>query len=324
MAKILIVGGAGFVGSYCCRKFLEEKDEVAVFDAFLNYMGKPQAEYEEQLSLRFSDLRERLTLIKGDVRDAAALAKAVAETAPDVVVYLAAIPDAKLCEKFPQEAFDTNTAGVAAIANAMRSSGLESKRLVFASSSYVYGNFEREPADEEHPTRPIDVYGGTKLAGEAITKSFASSFGFEWVVVRPSAVYGPGDSYNRVSKIFVENALAGKPLKLFNGGQMKLDFTYVSDAASAIVLAAKKEKAANQTFNITRGNARSIKEFAEIVAKNVPGTKIEMQEAEERIPQRGSLDNGKAKSILGFEPKHSIEDGIPKYILGIKEKKAVI
>lgn len=322
MAKILLVGGAGFVGSYCCRQFLREKDEVIVLDAFLNYMDKPARDYREQLSLRFSDLEGEVKIIKCDVRDRKALAKALQETRPETIVYLAAIPDAKLCGKFPEEAFDTNAMGVANVANALHSKGIAIKRLVFASSSFVYGNFQYEPADEQHPTNPIDVYGGTKLAAEAITKSFASSFGFEWAIVRPSAVYGPGDSYNRVSRLFVENALAGRPLKLFNGGQMRLDFTYVSDAASAIVLASKKQKAANETFNITRGQARAIKEFAEIVAKNVPGTKIEIQEAEECIPQRGSLDNKKAKKMLGFDPRHSIEQGIPKYIKGVKEKRA--
>lgn len=323
MAKILLIGGAGFIGSYCCRNLIRAgEDEIFVFDGFVNYMDRFKDDYEKQLALRFSDLKDQVKLVRGDIRYKLEVKRALREIGPEIVIHLAAIPDARKSNQFPEHAIDINLNGTVNILEAIRSIP-SVKRFVFASSSFVYGDFQYCPADEEHPTNPIDVYGGAKLSGEILTKAYGTRFGNEWTIIRPSAAYGPGDSYNRVSKIFVDNALAGKPLKLFNGGKNVIDFSYVSDTANGIVLAAKSEKAANQVFNITRGEGRTIKEFAEIVAKNVPGTKIEIEESTERVPERGALDISKAKKLLGYKPKYSIEQGIQNYLKGIKENRAI-
>ncbi len=323
MAKILITGGAGFIGSYCCRNLLKEgEDELFVFDSFVNYSDRLKYDYEKQLALRFNDLKEKLNVIRGDVRYKLEVIRALQEAKPEIVIHLAAIPDARKSNQFPEDAIDINLNGTINVLEAVRRTD-SVKRLVFASSSFVYGDFQYEPADEKHQTNPIDVYGGTKLSCEILTKAYGSKFGLQWTIVRPSAVYGPGDSYDRVSKVFIENALGGKPLLLYDGGKNKLDFTYVSDTAAGIVAAAKSEKAANQVFNITRGDGRTIKDFASIVAKNIPGAKLLEKESGDRVPSRGALDNSKARKLLGFKPRYSIEEGIPNYIKGIKEGKAI-
>jgi UDP-glucose 4-epimerase len=323
MAKILIIGGAGFIGSYCCRNLLGQgNDEVFVFDGFVNYCDRLSYDYERQLALRFSDLREKVKVMRGDVRYKLELNSALQEVKPEIVIHLAAIPDARKSNQFPEAAIDINLNGTVNVLEAVRRTD-SVKRFVFASSSFVYGDFQYEPADETHPTEPIDVYGGTKLGCEVLTKAYGRKFGFDWTIVRPSAVYGPGDSYDRVSKVFVESALQGKPLVLFNGGKNRLDFTYVSDTAAGIVLAAKSEKAANEIFNITAGGARSIKEFAMVVAKNLPGVQLKEMPSDDRVPERGTVDIKKAKKLLGFKPRYTIEQGIPNYIRGVKENKAV-
>ena len=117
----------------------------------------------------------------------------------------------------------------------------------------------------------------------------------------------------------MEKALKGEPIKLNNGGRARLDFTYVKDTARGIVLSAISDKADNDVFNITRGEARSVKEFAEIVKKHIPEAVIMEEDFEEYIPERGALDISKSREILGYEPKYSLEDGIAEYIEYVKE-----
>lgn len=189
------------------------------------------------------------------------------------------------------------------------------QRFIYTSSSFVYGHFQYDPADENHLTHPIDIYGGTKLSCEILTKSYSERFGVEYTIIRPSAVYGPTDSNRRVSQIFIENALNGQPLNLHNGGKDKVDFTYVTDAAHGFVLAALSPKAKNETFNITAGQGRSAKEFAQILNKLIPGgVKTIVQPTNEKKPIRGSLDISKAKNLLDYKPKYSLEDGLKEYV----------
>jgi UDP-glucose 4-epimerase len=197
------------------------------------------------------------------------------------------------------------------------------KRFIYASSSFVYGNFNYDPADENHPTMPIDLYGGTKLSGEILTKIYGKKLGREYVIIRPSAVYGPTDCNRRVSQIFIECALNKKPLILENGGEGKVDFTYVEDTAHGFVLACFSPKAKNETFNITRGEGRSIKEYAQILKKMVPGLKTQSTKSKVVRPNRGALDISKAKKLIGYQPKYPLEKGLKKYFEFVKSAGVV-
>ncbi|MCX6803765.1 MAG: NAD-dependent epimerase/dehydratase family protein [Candidatus Diapherotrites archaeon] len=324
VSKFLIVGGAGFIGSYICRELKTNypKDEVIVFDSFVNYMDHFTNDYHSLLKIRFKDL-EGIKFVRGDLRYRMQIIDVLKNEKPDIIINLAAIPDARKSNKFCEDAIDINLLGHVNLLEAIKSVG-GIKRIVFTSSSFVYGNFEYAPADEKHPVEPIDVYGGSKLSGEILTKAYGRRFGIEWTIIRPSAVYGPGDSYDRVSQIFVNNALKGETIFLDNGGAGRLDFSYVSDVAKGFVLAAKSPNGANQIFNITRGEGRQIREFAEIVAKEVPKTKIQTKPQTEIRPERGALNIEKAKKLLGYNPQISIEVGIKKYIQGIKENRQIV
>jgi nucleoside-diphosphate-sugar epimerase len=164
------------------------------------------------------------------------------------------------------------------------------------------------------------VYGGTKLTGEILTKSYAKAHGFEYVIARPSAVYGFGDANRRVTQILIENALRGKPLVLHGGGLSKIDFTYVTDAAEGFLRCLETPAAANETFNITRGNARSVLEFALEVRKLFPKAKLEERPSDATRPERGTLSIEKARRVLGYDPKVDIEQGVPEYARMLKER----
>lgn len=322
--KIFITGGVGFIGFYLTRKLIEKGYFVTTYDAYLNYIEPEKSNYNSYLNYRLEKLRPfldsgKLKMIRGDIRNKNEISRALTEEKPDVVVHLAALAISTASQKFSEDAMNINLNGTVNILEAIRECKTI-KRFIYTSSSMVYGNFEYSPADENHPRSPLEIYGGTKKAGEVLTKVFARQFDFEYVIIRPSAVYGATDSNKRVSQLFVENALKGKPLILHNAGESKLDFSFVEDVADGFVLAIEKTNAKNETFNITRGEGRSLKELAEIVKMHIPTTKIEMRPApkDEKRPERGALDISKAKKILGYSPKTNLEDGMKEYISFIK------
>ena len=184
----------------------------------------------------------------------------------------------------------------------------------------VYGNFKKLPCPENHPTNPKGIYGVTKLGAEHLTRVFAERNNFNYITIRPSAVYGPTDSNRRVVQLFIENALNGKPIELHDGGQNKLDFTFVEDLADGIVLALKKDSVKNQTFNLTRGQGRSLKALAKIVKTHFPKVKIISKPLDKslRRPKRGAMDIKKAKKLLGYQPQFTLEKGVKKYIQFLK------
>jgi nucleoside-diphosphate-sugar epimerase len=192
-------------------------------------------------------------------------------------------------------------------------------RLVYVSSSMVYGDFLSPEVDElEHPKNPKDIYGAFKLAGEIVVAAYAKNYGIDTVVCRPSAVYGPTDTNARVIQKFVNAALQGKPLLLDGDGSMKLDFTYVEDAAQAIFFAATKPEAKNKIYNVTRGEGRSLKELTEIIRSHIPATKIEHREVPKYMPVRGALSIDRARRELGFVPQVTLEEGVRRYIEHLK------
>jgi len=319
MKKVFITGGCGFVGSYLARELLTQGCELLLFDAFLNYIDPFSSNYQFFLNARMQGLRDRVRIERGDVRVQKRMQQLMNEWKPDAVVHLAALPSAKESTMYPTEALQINVDGTLSVLEGIKACG-SVKRFVFTSSSFVYGHFKRPIADEEHPTDPIDVYGGTKLTGEILTKAYARQHGFEYVVIRPSAVYGFGDCNRRVTQIMIENAMHGKPLVLHDGGRSKIDFTCVTDVADGFARALMRPEGANQTFNITRGNARTVLEFAQEVKKHFPKAELIEKPADTTRPERGTLCIEKAKKLLGFNPTIDIEQGVREYISMLKER----
>ena len=317
--KVFITGGCGFIGSYLARELLKQGCDLLLFDAFLNFMDPFTSNYQFFLKARMQDLQGKVRIERGDIRVQKRMQQIFNEWKPDAVVHLAALPSAKECTLYPTEALQINVEGTLSILEGIKACG-SVQRFVFTSSSFVYGNFKRPIADEEHPTEPIDVYGGAKLTGEILTKSYAKQHDFQYVIVRPSAVYGFGDCNRRVTQLLIENALHGKPLILHDGGRSKIDFTYVTDVADGFVRALTVPEAANQTFNITRGNARSILEFATEVKKYFPQAQLVEKPSDTSRPERGTLSIEKAKKLLGYNPRVDIEQGIKEYITQLKAR----
>jgi len=318
--KIMVLGGAGFIGSRIVKKLADLGHEVIIYDHFYNFLESERKNYVFYLRKRLANLCLGAKLIYGDIRDEANLLKTLKEHRPEIIIHLAQIPLATVSNKMSSEALDININGIISLIKSIGAVDFV-KRLVYSSSSFVYGNFQYLPADEKHPTNPIDVYGGTKLAGENIIKGFGTRFDIGYTIIRPSAVYGPMDANLRVSQIFVDNAFNDKELVLEGGEYNTLDFTYIEDVADGFILAALSPKAKNEIFNITQGQGRTLKEFVDILKQYFPDLKTTIKPADLIRPKRGSLDITKARELLGFNPKYNLELGLKEYVEYIKKIK---
>ena len=318
MAKVLVTGGAGFIGSYVCRELLSGGHEVVALDAFVHYVSPLHSRYQKFLQCRFAGIADQVEIVRGDTRNKDEIRRTILQHRPSKIIHLAALPIADLSNVSSEEALTSIIGGTVNILEIIRDVDFV-ERFVYASSSMIYGDFQYCPADEDHPKVPKDVYGGTKYAGEVLTQAFGRRFGIEYTIVRPSAVYGATDVNRRVSQLFVENAVHGEPLILHGDGSTELDFTHVKDTAHGFVLATFGERAANETFNITCGKGRSLREFADILRSHFPDLTVEMREGDIFRPKRGGLDIAKARELLGYEPRYQLEAGIKDYLAFMQE-----
>jgi nucleoside-diphosphate-sugar epimerase len=190
------------------------------------------------------------------------------------------------------------------------------ERFVYISSSMVYGDFEDQVL-EDAECSPQGQYGIMKLAGEWLVRDYARRCGFEYVIIRPSAVYGPLDVEDRVVAKFMIAAMRGETLKV-NGASETLDFTYVDDAADGIAAAATRIMARNNTYNITKSHSVSLLEAAEMIVEIVGSGKIEVADRDPDFPSRGALNIDRARTILGFDPKVDVREGFENYHAWLK------
>ena len=302
---ILVTGGLGFIGSHIVRALMGQKKDVLVYDLLAG------DELSSIKKLRFPEIEE-LNLIQGDLCDLRQVESAIRENNINQLIHVGAmsfIPDTL---ENPYKAFQINLNGTLNILEAARRSDIE--HIVHISTSSVYGEIQYVPVDEKHPLKPKDVYGGSKLAAETAVEAYASSYGLETTIIRPTNVYGPGDLYNRVVKIFIENALLGKPLSLQGGGLQRRDFTYVKDTTRGILATLNNRSAIGETFNISYGEDHSIREVADIISELIPGTTLEVTAGRRIDVQKRRLDTSKAQRILGYKPEYDLRSGIKEYI----------
>lgn len=314
MKRIALIGGAGFIGAALIDQ-IQESSDLLIYDNFVNFLpnGDVHNNKDTIMQLRFSSYKNRSDFVYGDILNKQLVKITLQNFKPEVVIHLAAIPIANYAKKYPQVAIDVNVLGLLNVLDACSEVG-SVKRFVFLSSSYVYGDFKQPLPDEDTSLFPKDVYGTTKLSGEKIVKQFSLNAGFEYTIIRPSAVYGPNDLNSRVCGIFLENAINNKPV-IIHDENTKLDFTYVTDLVDGILLAINHENAANNTFNMTYGQGRSIIELAEILRTWYPGMEIIVDsKSNNDAPKRGGLNISKAQDLLGYNPKFPLEKGLESYV----------
>ncbi len=314
MAKILITGGAGFVGSHTARSFLDVGHEVVVLDAFHIYILPIQQWFLENMNYRFEHLLKGAQVVRGSTLNKDDVRRIIDEFRPERIVHFAALPLANVAVRKSEEAFQGILQGTVNILEILRDVDFVD-RFVYISSSMVYGDFEKVPIPENARKAPKDIYGGMKLAGEILTKVYAQRYSIPYTIVRPSAVYGPTDNNRRVIQLFLEKAFKKETLQIRRGNDNQLDFTYVEDLAMGIRLATLSPQAEGEEFNITYGKSRTLDDVVNILSQYFPDLRVEdVTDSEVFRPKRGALDIRKAQQLLGYAPKWPLEKGIPKYI----------
>jgi nucleoside-diphosphate-sugar epimerase len=318
--RILLVGGCGFIGHNLALLLKKKSHEVSVVDSLSvnNILSFTDSEitnkklYSSILNNRIDLINdEKINLIVQDARDHNSVSKIYERINPDIIVHLAAVSHANKSNKDPHNTFDHS---LRTLENTMDFAKTKKTHVIYMSSSMVYGNFETSEVDEDSKCTPIGIYGSLKLAGEMIVKSYNQVFDIPYTIIRPSALYGERCVSRRVGQVFIENAIQGLDITINGNGKEKLDFTYIEDLVSGIVACCENEKAKNQTFNFTFGDAREVNELVDVLKLEFPKIKVHYKEKENFMPKRGTLKNDKAKSILEFAPQYPIESGYQKYI----------
>ena len=317
MSKILLTGGLGFIGHTIVRKLEDTNHTPIIVDNKSDYDGAiDRAELEALMKERQSLFKTDVTTYFEDIVNAEELDKIIEIQKPDTIIHLAAFPRAKVVIQNPQLGCDVILKGLLNLLESCKKHNV--KRFVFISSSMIYGDFDQQHNPETASTNPIEPYGIMKLCAENLVRNYNRLYGLEYSIVRPSAVYGPYDVVDRVISKFIQEAKLNKPINI-NGNDLNLDLTHVNDATDGIILCATHPKAANETFNITRGIARLLYHAAKlIVLETNSKSTISINESDGKYPKRGALSINKAVNLIGFNPTIDIEEGLPQYIRTFK------
>jgi nucleoside-diphosphate-sugar epimerase len=313
MLKILVTGGQGFIGSWIVGKLSQMGHRVTTLDSEETYDIIERESLDKIYQWRQRNWK-RVTKIQGNVimpLDRQWL------KGQDIVIHLASYPRARIVHDHPEMGVENIVVGTTGMLQDCVEYGV--KRFVYVSSSMIYGDFA-DGADEKTVPNPINIYGEAKLTGERLTQQFNRAFGLEYVIARPSGVYGAGDIPDRVLSKFFDAAMNNQNISV-HGADNRVDFTYVEDAADGIIRCALAKQAANKIFNITAGSAISLGEAAKKIIQ-LTGSKSQIKDTGKNklYPHRGTLDVSQAQQLLGYQPQHSFDQGIVKYYEWLQNK----
>lgn len=303
MARYLITGGAGFVGAELAAALVARGDEVLAFDL----RSSPRL---DALMAR----ERKVSLVTGEIVEWPGIASALQQFRPDAVVHCAAIVGVRASLEVPMQTMRVNVEGSLNVLEAMRLFGV--RRMIHMSSEETYGDFQSDLITEDHPQNPLMAYGVSKVAVEHLGRSYAQRYGLECLNLRTSWVYGPGLPRPRVPKTLIDAAVAGRPLKMVNGADFRVDHTYIDDLVDGTLLVLDRAEHPFDVYHIASGVAPSLAEIAAIIRDLVPGADLSLGPGTiEFVPgvlawKKGALDVSRATRTLGYRPRFDIRAGI--------------
>ncbi len=325
--RILLIGGAGFIGHNLALHLKAQGADVSIIDGLeVNNLIAFSSTNVDAVNrdLYLDILNERQNLLRGasiplyvqDARDYHALTKLIGQINPQVVVQLAAVSHANKSNKDPYSTFDHS---FRTLENALDASRDNVEHFIFFSSSMVYGHFKEDVVDEETHCEPLGIYGALKLSGELLVKAYHQVFDLPYTIIRPSALYGERCVSRRVGQIFIENALTGKEITIAGDGSDSLDFTYIGDLVRGVQNVIENDAAKNEIFNLTYGDGRSLADMAAIMHEHFPNLEVKYVAKDNLTPDRGTLSIDKARKLIGYEPEFPLEKGYVDYIHWYKD-----
>lgn len=304
---ILITGADGFIGSHLIEALVKQGAKVKALSYYnsFNYWGW----------LENIDCLDEIEVLTGDVRDPHFCKKITNDT--EIIFHLAALIAIPYSYVSPSSYVDTNIKGTLNICQAALENGCE--RVIHTSTSEVYGTAQYVPIDEKHPLQPQSPYSASKIGADAIAMSFYNVFDLPLIIARPFNTYGPRQSARAVIPTIITQIAGGKnEIKLGDVAPTR-DFTYVLDTCQGLIALAENENAIGETVNIGSNHEISIKDTLSLI-KTLMNSDVKFITEEQRIrPKRSEVfrlwcDNTKLKTLTGFEPQYSLEQGLKETI----------
>ncbi|MBI4840475.1 MAG: SDR family oxidoreductase [candidate division NC10 bacterium] len=304
MTRFLITGGAGFIGSNLAHALVARGESVRIVDDFS--MGRPQ---------NLGGIEDRVEVVRGDVRDPAVVAHAVRGI--EIILHQAALNSNPRSIKEPGPTNAVNVAGTLLLLEAARAAG--TRRVVYASSSSVYGESPVLPKTEELPLQPKAPYGVSKLAAELYCRVFTQVYGLETVSLRYFNVFGPrqrpDSEYAAVIPRFLRRLLAGNRPVIYGDGEQSRDFTAVDNVVEANLLAAEATQGVGEVFNVACGQASTLNQVAawlnQLLGTDLPPIYEPPRPADIR---HSYASIRKAERVLGYQPRLDVREGLRRTI----------
>jgi len=306
--RVLVTGGAGFIGSHLVEKLLTVGHEVAILDDFNDF-------YDPQIKhVNIGNFAKDVAVHHVDLRDDASVRNVFRQQKFDVVAHLAARAGVRPSIQQPQLYYDTNVRGTLHLLDAARMTGVE--RFIFASSSSVYGASKTTPfSEDQHLTQTLSPYGATKIAGEFLCSTYSHLYEMRVLALRYFTVYGPRQRPDLAIHHFTWRIYAGQPIDQFGDGTTRRDYTYIDDIIQGTFAALKYEGPLFDIFNLGESETISLKDLISAI-ENALGKKAKIN----RLPEQpGDMpltcaDISKARKLLGYNPTTRFTDGLPRFI----------
>ena len=315
--KIFLTGVAGFIGSHVAQALLDKGHSVSGVDS-LNAYYDPALKQARLARLKG---RKGFGFVKADIADAGALARAAAGVSFEVIIHLAAQAGVRHALEDPSAYTQSNLVGHHNILELARNmKGLA--HLIYASSSSVYGNDTTPPFSEEaRADRPVSYYGATKRAGELMSHSYAELFGLNLTGLRFFTVYGPWGRPDMAYWLFTDSILNGKPLKLFGGGLLKRDFTWIEDIVAAVVRMTETpfvhtgSGAPHRLYNLGNSHPEDVLTLIRLI-EQATGKRAVIEHAPGPAGdvKQTYADVSRAARDFGFRPSTTLVEGIPRFV----------
>lgn len=312
--RIIVTGGAGFIGSNLCDYLLKNKHEVVCIDSFDDY-------YEP--SIKRNNLTKALTssnfsLIESDIKEIGFISDHLHGNF-DAIIHLAAKAGVRYSLKHPVGYQESNVVGTKNILDLAVKKNI--KQFVFASSSSIYGNTPAPFNEDYKDLQPISPYAQTKLFSEKTGKEFSEKYDLNFISLRFFSVYGPRLRPDLVMNKIAASIYKNEKIKIFGDGSTSRDYTYVDDIIAGIMKALDYKDSKFETFNLGNGNPIKLTEILSIFEEETKGKiNIEFVDSIKGESDITWADNNKAKTILGLNPKTDIRNGIKNYLEWYKNK----
>src|SRR5205809_6776832 len=316
--RILVTGGAGFIGSHLVEKLLAAGHDVAILDDFNDFYD-PQIKREN-----VSAVSKDVAIRHVDLRDSGAVRNVFHREKFEAIAHLAARAGIRPSIQHPQLYYDTNVTGTLHLLEAARVTGVQ--RFIFASSSSVYGASKTIPFSEvQHLTQTLSPYGATKIGGEFLCSTYSHLYQLRVVALRYFTVYGPRQRPDLAIHQFTRRIYAGQPIDQFGDGTTRRDYTYIDDIIQGTMAALDYEGPLFDIFNLGESETIRLKDLISAI-ENALGKKAKIN----RLPEQSGdmsltcADISKARGLLGYNPSTRFSDGLPRFIdwfLRMKERQ---